>query len=84
MDVFTAIDVLDRGKAECQGHAFLYAALARASGIPTKVVNGIVYSDDFGVFLYHTWVESCIGDSWVTVDPTFSQIRPDATHIVFA
>jgi transglutaminase-like putative cysteine protease len=81
-DVFSALDVLDARKAECQGHAILYAALARASGIPTKVVNGIVYSEDYGGFLYHTWDESCAGDSWVSVDPTFSQIRSDATHIV--
>jgi len=82
LDVFTALDVLDRRKAECQGHAVLYTALARASGIPTKVVNGIVYSGEHGGFLYHTWAESCVAGSWISVDPTFSQLRPDATHIV--
>lgn len=81
IDVFTALDVLERGGAECQGHAVLYAALARASGIPTKVVNGIVYSAEHGGFLYHTWAESCVGNTWVSVDPTFSQVRADATHV---
>ncbi len=80
-DVFTALDVLERGGAECQGHALLYAALCRAAGIPTRVVNGVVYSGEHRGFLYHTWAESCVGDAWVSVDPTFSQIRADATHL---
>ncbi len=80
-DVFTALDVLDRGGAECQGHALLYAALCRAVGIPTRVVNGIVYSGEHRGFLFHTWAESCVGEAWISVDPTFSQIRADATHL---
>jgi transglutaminase-like putative cysteine protease len=42
VDVFTALDVLKGGRAECQGHALLYAAFARTLGIPTRIVNGIV------------------------------------------
>ncbi|HPR54933.1 MAG TPA: transglutaminase-like domain-containing protein [Deltaproteobacteria bacterium] len=80
-DVFSALDVLDKGRAECQGHALLYAALARAAGIPTRVVNGIVYSGEHQGFLYHTWAESCIGGAWTAVDPTFAQEAADATHI---
>ncbi len=81
VDVFTALDVLARRKAECQGHAFLYAAFARALEIPTRVVNGIVYSGDLEGFLYHTWAESLVNGRWVPVDPTFSQLPADATHI---
>ena len=39
IDAFSALDVLKRRKAECQGHAYLYAALARALGVPTRVVR---------------------------------------------
>lgn len=81
VDVFTAMDVLEGGRAECQGHALLFAALSRALGIPTKVVNGIVYTAEHGGFLYHTWVECRVGGSWVAVDPTFGQMPADATHI---
>jgi transglutaminase-like putative cysteine protease len=81
VDAFTALDVLARRKAECQGHAYFYAALARSLGIPTRVVNGIVYSEDHGGFLYHTWAESLIESTWIPVDPTFAQIPADATHI---
>ncbi len=81
VDVFTALDVLETGKAECQGHALLYAALARSAGIPTRVVNGIVYVPEFEGFLYHSWNESYIDGHWVAVDPTFGQVPADATHV---
>ncbi len=80
-DVFTALDVLETGRAECQGHAYLYAALARASGIPTRVMNGLVYSEDHAGFLYHAWAESLVAGRWRAVDPTFGQPLADATHI---
>ncbi|MGD8503815.1 MAG: transglutaminase-like domain-containing protein [Syntrophobacterales bacterium] len=83
VDVFTALDVLSRKKAECQGHTYLYAAFARSLGIPTRVVNGIVYSQHYSGFLYHAWAESLIGDHWITVDPTLVQLPADATHIKF-
>jgi hypothetical protein len=81
VDVFSALDVLDGKKAECQGHTYLYTALARARGIPTRVVNGLTYSPGHAGFLYHTWAESWLGGEWIAVDPTFAQIGVDATHI---
>jgi len=82
IDSFTASDVLRERRAECQGHAYLFAALARASGIPARIVNGIVYSAEHGGFLYHTWNEAWIaGRGWQPVDATFSQARADATHL---
>jgi len=81
IDVFSAVDVLQQRQAECQGHAYLYTALARASGIPTRMVNGLVYSEQFPGFLYHSWVESLVGADWQVVDPTFGQVTADATHI---
>jgi hypothetical protein len=81
VDVYSALDVLERREAECQGHAYLFAALARSLGLPTRVVNGLAYSDQFQGFLYHTWVETRVGTSWQAIDPTFSQRRADATHL---
>ncbi len=81
VDAFSARDVLDAKRGECQGHAWLYAALARALGVPTRVVNGLVYAPEYGGFLYHTWDESLIDGEWRAVDPTFNQLRADATHI---
>lgn len=82
VDSFSALDVLATRKAECQGNTYLYAAFARSLGIPTRVVNGLVYSDIYGGgFFYHTWAESRIDGRWVPVDPTFGQVVADATHI---
>ena len=82
VDSFSATDVLRERRAECQGHAYLLAALARALGIPARVVNGIVYSEAHGGFLYHTWNELWIdGRGWRPVDATFAQPLADATHL---
>jgi hypothetical protein len=67
-------------KGNCQTHARLYTALARASGIPTRFVSGLVYSEAKG-FLYHSWAESFVVDQWVSVDPTYKQIPSDPTHL---
>ncbi|MBM4271579.1 MAG: transglutaminase domain-containing protein [Deltaproteobacteria bacterium] len=79
VDSFSALEVLHSRKGECQAHTMLYAAMARAAGIPTKLVGGLVYMDGMG-FLYHSWAESYI-NGWVPVDPTFNQVGVDATHI---
>ena len=84
VDVFSALDVLDSRRAECQGHAYLYTAFMRSLGVPTRVVNGLVYSSEHGGFLYHSWAESLVAGSWRAVDPTFNQTQADATHIALA
>jgi len=81
IDSFNSLDVLTQRKAECQGHSMLYAALARSLDIPTRLLNGVVYSEEYDAFLYHTWVESYIDDRWQAIDPTLNQRHADATHI---
>ena len=81
VDVFSALDVLEGGQAECQGLTWLYAAFARNLGIPTRVTNGLVYSRELEGFLYHTWAESYVPGGWLPVDPNFGQVGVDATHI---
>jgi hypothetical protein len=81
VDVWTALDVLEKREAECQGHTYLYTAFARSLGIPTRVVNGITYSEDYQGFLYHTWAESWVDDRWLAIDPTFGMVPADATHL---
>ena len=79
VDSFSALEVLQTRKGECQAHTLLYAALARAAGIPTRLAGGLVYLEEKG-FLYHAWAESH-ADGWIAVDPTFGQAGIDATHI---
>jgi hypothetical protein len=73
-----ARDVLRTGSGDCNEHSALFAALARAAGIPTKTVSGTIYLD--GRFYYHAWNEVYVGE-WVAVDPTFGQVPADATHL---
>ena len=80
VDAFTALDALKDRKGECQSHTNLFTAIARAAGIPTKVVNGLVYSNEFKGFVYHAWPQVWVGE-WRALDPTFGQDRVDATHI---
>jgi hypothetical protein len=75
-----ALQVLEMGAGDCNEHAVLFAALARAAGLPTRVVAGAVYLD--GAFLYHAWCEVWL-DRWVSVDPVLNQFPADATHIKF-
>ncbi len=80
VDSFTALDVLHLRKGECQAHTHLFAALARAAGIPTKVAGGLVYSPQSEGFLYHAWPVVYVGE-WVAMDPTLGESVADATHL---
>ena len=80
VDTVTALDALHERRGECQSHTYLFTALARAVGIPTRIVNGLVYSKEYSGFLYHAWPEVYVGE-WRALDPTFGQDVVDATHI---
>ncbi len=73
-----AKDVLKTRVGDCNEHAALFSAMARAARIPTKTVLGIMYIENN--FYYHAWNEVFIG-KWVAVDSTYGQFPADATHI---
>jgi transglutaminase-like putative cysteine protease len=79
LDSQSALEALQLRKGNCQSHARLYVALARAAGIPSRIVSGLVYVQGKG-FLYHSWAESYAG-GWLAIDPTFAQVPADITHI---
>ncbi len=81
-DSQTPLETLEKRTGNCQSHARLYASLARAAGIPTRFVSGIVYAEGKG-FLYHSWAESYVG-YWLPVDPTFGEVPANVTHIKLA
>jgi Transglutaminase-like superfamily len=76
----TALATLESKKGDCNEHAVLFTAFARAAGIPARVAAGVVYLG--GAFYYHAWAEVWLGQ-WVAVDPVFHQFPADATHIKF-
>jgi hypothetical protein len=76
----TALEVLQTRRGDCNEHAVLFNALARAAGIPAKTVVGVVYIR--GAFYYHAWSEVWLG-AWVSLDPVFDQFPADVTHVKF-
>jgi len=77
----SASDVLESREGVCRDYAILFGALARAAGIPCKVVSGVLYTQD--AFYYHSWVECYVGE-WVPFDATLPTDFVDATHVKMA
>ncbi|MEW6614030.1 MAG: transglutaminase-like domain-containing protein [Thermodesulfobacteriota bacterium] len=76
----SALEVLESKVGDCNEHTTLFTALTRAVGIPTRIITGIVLSDNN--FYYHAWAEVYVG-KWLSLDPTMDQFPADATHIGF-
>jgi transglutaminase-like putative cysteine protease len=74
----SAREVLTSRRGDCNEHATLLTALARAVGIPAHLVAGVVYAND--AFYYHAWTELWLG-AWVSADSVFDQMPVDATHV---
>jgi len=81
---FSALETLARGAGDCTEAAVLLATFGRAAGIPTKVVNGLVYSREryHGVgnaFMPHSWVLAYVEGKWRSYDAALTAF--DSTHI---
>lgn len=76
----SAIEVLDTREGDCNEHTILFAALARAVGVPTRIAIGLVWSEEYEAFYYHAWPEVYAGE-WIWIDPTLGQPIADATHV---
>ena len=76
----SALEVLATKAGDCNEHTMLFAALARAAGVPTRIALGVVWSDVYQGFCYHAWPEVYVG-RWYWMDPTLGQPLADATHI---
>jgi len=74
----SAVEVLLSRRGDCNEHATLFAALARASGIPAKLCLGVVFMD--GRFYYHAWNAVYCG-RWIELDPTFGLNPADAARL---
>lgn len=80
----TAAEAAKQKAGDCTEHAMLVAALARAAGIPSRLVSGLAYAaalqdDRQGKFYYHMWTEVFAGE-WLPLDAALG--GHDATHIV--
>ena len=78
LSIPNALETLENKMGDCNEHAVLFAAMARAAGIPTQIEAGLVHMK--GRFYYHAWNVVFLG-RWITVDALMGQIPADVTHI---
>lgn len=82
----SALEVLDSRQGDCTEYAVLLAAMARAQGIPARVVSGMVYVDRFGgasrQFIPHEWVQAWVDGRWQSFDAALKHF--DSTHLALA
>lgn len=71
----TTTEILETKKGDCNEYAILFASLARAAGIPVKIVEGFRYVNN--IWIAHMWNEIWVGE-WIAVDPSHCQMAPDA------
>jgi transglutaminase-like putative cysteine protease len=80
LSVPNALETLRNRVGDCNEHAVLLAALARASGIPAEIEAGLVYQN--GRFYYHAWNVLHL-ERWITADAAMGQLPADVTHLRF-
>lgn len=85
MGMATAAETARERTGDCTEHAVLVAALARAAGIPSRVVDGLAYVEDWpgvgATFGYHMWAEVWVGQ-WLPLDAALG--GHDATHLALS
>lgn len=82
----SALEVAKNPEGDCTEHAVLLAALGRALGIPTRVVDGLVYIDEYAgkanVFVPHAWAQAWVDGRWRSYDAALHGF--DAGHIALS
>ncbi len=76
----TATDVLQTMQGDCNEHATLFGGMARALGIPTEVIVGLVYQN--GAYYYHAWDALYLNGRWVWVDPVMGEFPARTNHLM--
>jgi hypothetical protein len=64
-----ALTALRLGEASCNGKSRLFVALARAAGIPARLIGGLILTSG-SKRTSHQWVEAYVGGHWVPFCPT--------------
>ncbi len=78
LSMSNALETFENRMGDCNEHAVLFAAFARAAGIPARIEVGLVHLQ--GRFYYHAWNSVFLG-RWITVDSLMNQVPADVTHI---
>lgn len=75
----SAVAALRSLAGDVEHHASLFIALARASGIPSRAVTGVIVRDS--LVMTHAWAEAWLGQQWIPVDPSLGQFPADAGRL---
>lgn len=75
----SAVQALAARAGDCSEHAALFAALARAAGVPARTAWGLVLND--GALRFHVWSEFHAGGRWVPVDAALGRFGLPACYI---
>jgi hypothetical protein len=82
----SALEVAKNPEGDCTEHAVLLAALGRSLGIPTRVVDGLAYTNHYAdvdhVFVPHAWAQAWVGGKWQSFDAAL--LGFDAGHIALS
>ena len=82
----SALEVAKNPEGDCTEHAVLLAALGRSLGIPTRVVDGLVYVEQYAgganVFVPHAWAQAYVDGRWRSYDAALHGF--DAGHIALS
>ena len=82
----SALEVAKHPEGDCTEHAVLLAALGRALGIPTRVVDGLAYTDHYAgiehVFVPHAWAQAFVDGHWQSFDAALHGF--DAGHVALS
>jgi transglutaminase-like putative cysteine protease len=75
---------LENRRGDCTEYADLVVALARANGIPARMVGGYVLTRDAALRPqdYHNWAELFLGNKWHIVDAQKNSWFPTETQYI--
>lgn len=78
----SALEALRNRGGDCSEHAALFAALARAAGLPARTAWGLVAAD--GELRFHVWSEFHDGRSWVPLDAALGRFGLPACYLTLS
>ncbi|WP_175517935.1 transglutaminase-like domain-containing protein [Thiothrix caldifontis] len=79
-----ALFTLEEKKGDCTGHMYLFGALARAKGIPARMMSGFIVESNklLKAQDYHNWAEIYIDGAWRVVDAMNKNFMGSEDHYV--
>ncbi len=79
-ETLTTEEILEKRTGKCVEYSVLFASLARAAGLPTRLAFGERYEGT--IWIGHMWNEVWLGE-WIAIDASHNQVTPDALLLKF-